>query len=502
MNPLDKSLVGKLKLEQAVLEEVETRRNLLPPEPWVDAVRSNSASIAAWVKTRLLAGDPNSPGIVVNARKLGHGIRPVPILGVAERVSYRALAKLATDGIELPNRTPETYREFIHAPISYAYEHIKQKMVHLGDARIKYVLEADITAFYQYVDHEVLRQELQMQTGEVEGASKLIELLGEINGKAFGIPQLLDASDWLSEAYIRIVERNLIRNGLAVWRFNDDFRIGCGDYRHALKSLEELAQAARDVGLVVGDHKTFTTTFFNYMFAHTDMDVDKAAAAFDPQDVEVAVSDYSDQDEAGNVVWAVQRLRRIDSDPKVSGHINLRSLRAQDMRDLRRAISVLTRNSDPQGAPWLTSIFRFVPALTPSVVGYMVEVHGTDADAFSQQWRELAKYTVSDWQAMWLCYAARKMGLVASNADVQEWMRTHIQGHASEPLKAEAYLALADGHLTNFDELDAQLRSVPDALAPWYLLAIKSLSSAPTPPSDKQLGAIRQSSPLFRALLK
>ncbi|MEU7795568.1 RNA-directed DNA polymerase [Micromonospora tulbaghiae] len=502
LKPLEQGLVDRLKFGQAVTEEIATRRNLLPPEPWLDAVRNNATLVAEWVKSRLLSGSPNAPGVVINARKFGHGIRPVPIIGIAERIAYRALAKAATKGIEFPLRSPEEYREFVHAPITYAFEHVKGRRVRLGEARIKYVVEADITAFYQYVDHELLKQELQMQTGEIDAANKLVELLGEINDKSFGIPQLLDPSDWLSEAYIRIVERNLVRKGLMVWRFNDDFRIGCMDYRQALWSLEQLAHAAREVGLVVGDHKTFTTLFFTYMFNYTDMGVDRLAAEFDPQDVEVAVTDYSDMDEADNVAWALLTLQRTEQHPDHVGRIDLRGLQAREMRYLRRALGALTRNKDPRGIRFLTELFRYVPALTPNILGYLVEVQDADREGTLARWRELERYSVSDWQALWLTYAARKMGILQDNGHVRDWVTSNARGNTSEALRAESYLALASASLTTFEDLDVGLRVAPDALAPWYVIGMKSLVGGPNAPTDKQLGAIRQSSPLFRALLK
>ncbi|SDT68058.1 RNA-directed DNA polymerase [Actinoplanes derwentensis] len=502
MEAVDSSIVARLKIERAVLEEVETVRNLLPPEPWSDAIRVGSSAIAGWVKSRLLSGQPNATPLSVNARKSGFGIRPVPIIGIGERVAYRALTRLVLEDLEISERTPEEYKNFIKAPIAYAFEHVSSGPVRIGDAQIRYVAEADITAFYQYVDHEVLRQELHMQTGDVLHVDQLISLLGELSGRSFGIPQLLDASDWLSEVYIRIVERAVTRRGIAAWRFNDDFRIGCGSYRDALRNLEILGEAARDVGLVVGDQKTFVSTFPTYLFAHTDMDVDTAAATFDPQDVEVAVTGYFDQDEAESVVWAMQMLQRIDREGDSIGGITLRKISSQDLRHLRRALNSLIRNGDAGGLPWVTRLFRYVPSLTPHLVRYLVRAYESREGEAIEVWFELTEHSVSDWQSLWLTYGARKMGLLGAIDPAREWIEELTRSSSPAPLRAEAYLALAEADAVSFDELEEELRAAPDALAPWFVLGMKMLAQGSSPPPEKQLEAVRQSSPLYRVLLR
>ncbi|WP_435589753.1 RNA-directed DNA polymerase [Micromonospora aurantiaca (nom. illeg.)] len=502
MQALERGLVDKLKLEKAVLDEVKTRRNLLPPEPWLHAVEQRSSKVAAWVRTRLLSGVPNSAGVVISARKMGHGIRPVPVVGIAERITYRALASHILKDQTVPTRSPEEYKEFVLGPISYAFEKVGgRRRVKVGESRIGYVVEADITAFYQYIDHEVLRQELYMQTGVINAVDRLMELLSDLSGRNFGVPQLLDASDWLSEMYIRIVERTLLRRGLPTWRFNDDFRIGCKNYREALTSLEELAYAAGDVGLVVGDHKTFTSTFMNYFFANTAVEVDEATAEFDPQDVEIAVTDYADMDEEESIAAAVTTLGRLDAIFN-ENHIDLKNVRKDDLRDLRRALNALSRNDDAQGVSYIKRLFQFVPALTPQVITYLVRIHPQQPEETSRVWKSLLVESASDWQNLWLVYACREMRILTENSELREWVQAQAHGRRQEALRAEAHLTLARAHAVSFVELDAALRSAPDALAPWYVLGMKELTNSENPPSESQIKGLRQSSPLFSILME
>ena len=60
----------------------------------------------------------------------------------------------------------------------------------------------------------------------------------------------------LAEAYLSIVERQLLRLGLAVWRYNDDFRIAVDSWSDALNAVDALERECRAIGLALNDLKT------------------------------------------------------------------------------------------------------------------------------------------------------------------------------------------------------------------------------------------------------
>lgn len=218
MRRLSAELIDQLDLERALTDELDTWRNQIPPEPWTSPVRLKATETVAWVRARLAAGAEGIPSVVVNARKATIGTRPVPVLGIADRVAYRALAKLALGDLALPDRSPDAYKAFIHGPIEYGFRDRQGPVWNIHAVDVKYVVEADIPAFYQYIDHDFLRHELELHTGRIESIDALVELLAETEGRVFGLPQLRDASDWLSDIYIQAVERELLRRGMAVWR--------------------------------------------------------------------------------------------------------------------------------------------------------------------------------------------------------------------------------------------------------------------------------------------
>ena len=116
---------------------------------------------------------------------------------------------------------------------------------------------ADVAAYYQYIDHERLSRELVRQTGRADLAEALVQLLSAMmGGRGVGVPQNNSASDRLADAYLDVVERQLIRGGRRVWRYNDDFHIGAVDWRSANESLHILDRLLAALGLTLNDEKT------------------------------------------------------------------------------------------------------------------------------------------------------------------------------------------------------------------------------------------------------
>lgn len=501
LDPLAPALVDELELTRSLEEEMKAWRSLMPSEPWRASVTAGKDEIIDWVRARLLAGTLNSGNAVVSARKTGHGTRPVPVMGVAERITYRALALLVLKGFALSDRSPDAYRDFVLSPIENGFVVPPGEVRTLGGAIFGHVVEADITAFYQYVDHEVLRQELHVQTGRVVETEQLLQLLAECEGRTFGIPQLYDPSDWLSDYYASIVERDLIRRGFSVWRYNDDFRIGCKDYAEALNAIERLEEAARAVGLVVNTYKTYTPTFFTYFVKNTGLDVSSAEARIDPQDVEVILGDYSQLDESDALATAQSTIGRLEAKSDDDTRIDITDIRTDEGRDLRRAFGALTRNVDPKGLPWVRRLFQFVPALTPRLVQYLISLHGSFEEDVSKVLDGLRDYpSLSDWQILWIIHALRELE-IALTGEAMEWLRAQRERGRGGLLGAEAALALSINGGVTFEELDQALRVEPDVLTPWYVLAVKSLGGQHGP-SAGQLAAVKAMSPLHRCILE
>jgi hypothetical protein len=153
---LTSTLLARLDLAAATVAECNSTRNLIPPEPWTALVQANAADLAVWIGSQLLAGGPRVPNSIIAAKKAARGTRPVPLMGIIERVAYRALTTLVLASLDPLDRTAEAYRKFIAAPIDDIFDGLDGT---LTPAQLNgmYVVEADITGFYQYVDHGILK---------------------------------------------------------------------------------------------------------------------------------------------------------------------------------------------------------------------------------------------------------------------------------------------------------------------------------------------------------
>ncbi|SDS57072.1 hypothetical protein SAMN04489717_3119 [Actinopolymorpha singaporensis] len=503
MEAVPVELLDELDLVAAARAEAQATRNLLPPEAWQEVVGNHAQDVADWVRTRLRAGRANSPSVVVSASKGSWAVRPVPVLGIAERVAYRALTDHILKRTVPLDRSPESYAKFLTGPIQYGHGNTKG-LRRLGDSPISHILGADIAAFYQYVDHQVLRQELALQTGMVEETDFLMYLLEEVQGASYGIPQLLDSSDSLSEVYVRIVERDVVRRGLKVWRFNDDFHIGVASYAESRDAIDVLSEAARRVGLNLNESKTYVKKFSSYVLDHLGVSVDSDTPV-GLEDVEAALADdYSAGDPQAAIESAVETINSISTDNNGDGRINLHHLGRGELRELKRALGVFTRERDVQALDLVPTLYVFVPPLTPLICNYLVAVNDQEGDRVAQIWDSLTSdalsTVVSEWQSAWLVYVSRVCGLLAQPQRA-DWVRRQKIRQSGGLLHAEASLALATIGSASFDELDMALRMQSEAFAPWYVLGIRALNEA-APVGAERVNAVKGSSPLYRILLE
>ena len=90
--------------------------------------------------------------VAVLARKKSRGARPLSRLGLRERVLYRGLTNLVAARTVIPSRSDDAYEEFDGAP--------------LASDDVAYVLKTDIAAYYEYIDHDRLIDEVVAQTAD------------------------------------------------------------------------------------------------------------------------------------------------------------------------------------------------------------------------------------------------------------------------------------------------------------------------------------------------
>jgi hypothetical protein len=507
MEPLASADVDANAIAAALEAEAQYERIWLPPEPWWTALIDDKANFAAAIHRQLLRGVRWPRSAIVDARKPGHGMRPISVMSPDVRVRYRAIVSALVPEAERADRSAERYAEFVMEPVRAAYNHEKGPK-QLSDSKFTHVLVTDIAAFFQYIDHGVLRDELDLAGRDIQVVDGLVGLLADVEGRSFGVPQRSAPSDWLSEIYAARVERFAIREGFDVWRYSDDFRVGCTSYSEALRAIESLSRAARDVGLTLNDQKTATPSFLTYFGHNADVEVDDVSAEIDPSDVEAAVSsDYVPGDDDQAIAEAAEVFEHLwdpDSDDQPAGEEDwdLRNLTADQHRAVRRALNTLTEHFDASAMPRLASILVYQPAMTYRVISYAEAMAAVDEPMKAFFDFATTRPSLNEWQRAWVAYGIRVCAIrLTARSVTTRWLETQLAARPDSLAAAEAAVTLSAAKLLSFSALESLVRSVSADFAPWYLQSIANLRSSGIV-SEQQVGALRQGSSFAHAILK
>ena len=113
--------------------------------------------------------------------------------------------------------------------------------VRCGDARIKYVLTADISDFYNQIYHHRIESALELSGVEQVRCRNVETLLGGLTAEqSRGVPVGPTPSILLAEACLADVDDFLLRRGFDHVRYVDDFRIFCTSRSIAIEALHAM----------------------------------------------------------------------------------------------------------------------------------------------------------------------------------------------------------------------------------------------------------------------
>ena len=212
-------VLDEVDYRAAVIGELTSRNRYLPPPLADRALLGHVDDLVGRLKAHMRRDFEPAQQDSVLARKAGRGSRPLPYIALEDRFAYRALVNVVVSRLPVaPGRGD--YDEFADHPLTVE--------------GCNYVLKADIAAYYQYIDHERLIDEVVAQTGDDLAITAAVELLQGGTGRQFGVPQMSDPSDVLGDLYVDPVRRSLVRSGYEAVRYADDFRVACTDYSEAL----------------------------------------------------------------------------------------------------------------------------------------------------------------------------------------------------------------------------------------------------------------------------
>jgi hypothetical protein len=126
----------------------------------------------------------------------------------------------------------------------------------LEEPRAAYIGMADVASFYEYVDHDLLANEIVELTGDSLLAVAVKDAMSELVGRNFGLPQGPQGSDVFASVYLSRVDRLLLRAGVDLIRFNDDYLLMADGVAKVRRQLATLERSLRPLGLILNHEKT------------------------------------------------------------------------------------------------------------------------------------------------------------------------------------------------------------------------------------------------------
>lgn len=505
MRALQARVVARLDLSAALQAEAIAQNSVLPTQPGLVELAANQAEqFTGWLASELRSGLRVSTRAVVNARKPRHGTRPAPVVALPERVAYRAIVDRVLAGEQPLARSREDYLGFIRGPVDYVEQKtagLRTLGLLLNDDEIQYVVKSDLAAFYEYIDHGILGRVLVARSRDVELVQGLTEFLAELEGRSYGVPQMFDASDRLSEVYAQLIQDQLSRRGFLVWRFNDDFRIGVPGFEAALDAIEALSEEARSLGLIINEQKTISPKFVNYAMVTFGLDsVDDEIPSDEEDEVEAAVADYTEM--FGDPDDAVDLLLQAVAG---EGDWDLADVTADQVSQLRRAIWSVVRATDQRALSAVVPLAIYVPSLTPVLCRYSETLAGEHTEEVAARVDVVVqRVSLGGWQRLWFNRLLRSAGLLREQSPGDRAGRlAFVESSASDnrhPVtRAEAVLALAPTGRVAVQSIAESLVTEPTALASWYVVAAQEAAASGR--DEKVLRGIRGSHPLYAMLL-
>jgi RNA-directed DNA polymerase len=483
---LQETLLAELNLEEAVANEV--RRGVLAiPRQSLEAALTDEGvqgEAVGLLRARFPEGVDFGTADEVQASKPMGGFRTLDLLTFGHRVLYEAL------GLWLLQRRPELRRSFA--------KFLEVQEAPLESPDTKYVVMADVGSFYHYVDHRLLHAELVSQTGGAGMASVLSELLHETMGRQFGLPQLSTASDVFSELVIDIAERRLLRKGLRVWRFNDDFRIAANTWAEAQTGIAELVREVRTLGLTLNDAKTLTPGREKYQewkdATEKTWEAVQQAVSFDLQQAKIIM--YADEwepdgDEDSVAVEAADRALDLwqehhehpDDDERASDHV-YREL-------LTTALYIMRNAGDARGLRVCGSALGAERSITPQVARYL-ESLAPDGSVTELIEERVSRFYLTPWQELWLLSPLLAASELPSS--VAEWASSRTSNQYPSILRARASLVLARHGLTGAANVASLYEELHPAANSDSVAALALLSGD----SDPLLKAVAGETPFNR----
>lgn len=476
------------EIERAIQAIASHSTSTVPSLPYLSTppTPGKTSKLAQHLRQVFDEGFTPTPEETSFGSKGGHATRPIALWDVPTRIAYH----LYTDRVDphLSESSPSVnWDEFQRLPLNH---------------KAPYVVSTDISAFYQYIDHDVLRNEVGLQTNDSSAASGATHVAQCASGRRFGLPQQNTSSDRLANFYAAKLDRALIRAGYTSYRYNDDFRILCQSWSECVRALETLSMAAKQIGLTLNEGKTRTWKMAHYEKSLSSFSDLRSSIASDAKieltRYEITYDDFIEVPPSKSEIErasAIEVLRRWNS---VAGRGVVTARNSQTHRALLQLIPTALHNLQGSSDTILVTevlkisskLLRFEQQLTPAVARYLAGIHGETAwQAISTHQKK--GYYLSDWQKWWLVSCLNISPGVLSGklkSDYITWLTViKDSGNQSSLLKATATLNLAPHGAIGREEIQQRTQLSTPLTLGIYAAALALMPGN----TSKQQGALR-----------
>jgi hypothetical protein len=504
-----KSIVPRLDLDLAIASE-GILNDLLPPREDDKVTGELSSRFITHFRTQL-SSENYQPQVAkfVRVPKAGFTSRPAAALTLRDRVLYEALVRCLTEGLHAylvpqdvvlwPREKTQRkeWQAFQRAPLAGAATH---------------VIKADVSGFYDSVDHGLLADQLIYATGEVEVVACLIDFLGEIMGSIRGLPQGLPPSDVLATAYLQPIDAAMIREGFSYWRHGDDIRVATQSFSRAQEAIAVFEHELRRQSLLVNSAKCAILSRSGYAdeFASWDKTRKETVEALVQARISTLEGDSDALLEAmksaeldDQVGWdlfyhgtisfgdVIEQIREhlIPTDLEVAARVFAETIdRSPDKADglpkeqfHQRLVFSLTRlaaGKIPIAIAYASTLMAKFAEKTELVCGYLSAVIGTNSSAVVAQLADLLKSDVyaTGWQRAWWIRTLLP-GMAAADETLLEVLKGIVGSDAHDWFeRVEALKALGAGGQLDESMARHAWKAAPDVYRPDVLAAISRAS--------------------------
>lgn len=352
----------------------------------------------------------------VSVAKSSLHIRPASLPTIDDWVLYTAVVEAIAKQVEpsrlLPNRVFSFRYESDMSDGPFKNKHVPYKKFRNRSVKLagchSYVVEADISAYFENIDLGHLRRTLLSLGAEQELVDYLEQklLMHWVHTSGRGIPQGPWASSYLGSIYLDKVDKAIVQHGFEFVRYVDDIRIFCKSKTEARMAIHKLTDLVRELGLGIQTSKTYIRTSEEALVQYEgfgavleDLKEDVRNELIEAYDLFGPYAEFDveegDQDPEPSEV-TLQALRRLFDD------LVGKKAATIDRHGLRFVVNRLTLFSDDYGLDFLLREIESLCDVTVELTSYFKK--------FSERemvQRAIAKFLLSeecilDWQAMHL----------------------------------------------------------------------------------------------------